>query len=225
MIMTDLRELKLVLEIDPNNTVEDAKLSLFIMWATDIIEGFLNRPGLTYRTRTEYYGGTGTQKILLRNRPVYLDPVPQVWIDENGFFGSASGAFSSDQSEQTFGTDFCLDAPNANEPSLSGILIRINNLWPKPSARQQGLLSPFLTQSFGNVKVTYTGGYTVDTLPGDFRMAAVALVTKMRGFFPVGFELSSDSEPDKNISILAERKDYLTALTKSMLWRYRNWRW
>lgn len=224
MIMTDLRELKLVLEIAPENTVEDAKLSLFIMWATDIIESYLNRPGLTLQQRTEYYGGTGTQKILLKNRPVLLDPVPQVWVDENGFYGSSSGAFQSSSSQLTFGTDFCLDAPNAGEPSKSGILIRINRLWPRPSARQQGLLSPFMTQSFGNVKVTYWGGYTVDTLPGDFRMATVALVTKMRGFWPVGFELSSDSEPDKNISIIAERKDYLMALTKSLLWRFRNWR-
>ena len=224
MIMTDLRELKLILEIDPNNTVEDAKLSLFIMWATDVIEGVLNRPGLMLKERTEYYGGTGTQKILLKNRPVLLDPVPQVYVDENGFFGSSSGAFTSNTSELTFGVDFCLDAPNADEPSKSGILIRINRLWPRPSARVQGLLSPFLTQSYGNVKVVYWGGYSNDTLPNDIRMAAVALVSKMRGFWPVGFELSSDSEPDKNISILAERKNYLTAMTKSLLWRYNNWR-
>lgn len=224
MILTDLTELKMVLEIDPANTVEDAKLSLFVQWATTIIEGFLNRPGFTYQERTEYYNGPGTQVINLRHRPVYTTPTPQVWVSHNGFFGSASGAFDGTNDLLTYGDGFCLDLPEDGQPSKSGILIRINNLWPRPSARVQGLLSPFLTQSFGNVKVNYWAGYTLDTLPYDFRVATIALVTKLRGFFPVGFELSSDGYADKNISILGDRKDYLYSVTKQILWRYRNWR-
>ena len=224
MILTDLYELKLALEIDPLNTVEDKKLSLFVTWAGEIIEGILNRPGFVLKERTEYYGGSGTQKILLRYRPAYTSPVPRVWVDEYGFFGSVSGAFTGTGSELTFGTDFCLDAPEAGEPSRSGILIRINALWPRPAVRQQGLLSPFMSESFGNVKITYHAGHTVDTLPAEFRMATVALVTKMRGFYPVGFELSSDGYEDKNISIIAERRDYLTSMAKQFLWRFRNMR-
>jgi hypothetical protein len=222
MLMTDLFELKKVLEIDPQNTVEDGKLSLFVQWATEIIESVLNRPGFTYSSRTEYYSGQGTQKLLLRHRPVYTTPTIQVWVDHHGFYGSSEGAFGGDV--LVYGQDFCVQLDEEGRPSKSGILVRINTFWPRPAVRVDGLLSPFLSEAFGNIKVVYSGGYTVDTLPADFRLATIALVTKMRGFFPTGFELSSDGYMDKNISIIAERRDYLTSLTKQLLFKYRNMR-
>ncbi len=223
MIYTDLYELKLLLELDPLNTVEDAKLSLFVEMAGTIIEGLLNRDFIK-KERTEYYGGCGTQQILLRHRPAYTTPVPQVWVDQNGYFGASSGSFQGSDQPLVYGQDFCFDTPEEGQPSKSGLLIRVNNYWPRPAVRSDGLLSPYLGISHGNVKITYTAGYTVDTLPADFRFATISLVTKMRGFMPVGYELSSDGYEDKTISIIAERRDYLTATAKQILWRYRNWR-
>jgi len=223
MLLTDLTELKAILEIDPNNTTEDVKLNFLITWASAWIEEILNRPGFSYSVRTEYYNGTGTQRITLRGRPVFQSPTPQVWVDDHGYYGARSGAFDGDNEELTYGNDFTIAWDQPDGTSRSAILVRIGNYWDKPTVRSAGLLSPYIGPAFGNVKVTYAAGYTVDTLPVVFRMATNLLVARMRYLLPIGMEIGSESYEERSISVISDSKQYLTGLIRPMILPYRNW--
>lgn len=222
MLYTDLNEVKALLEIDPANKAEDKKLGFLIAMASSWIEEYVGRD-LELRSRTEYLHGTGTQKLQLKYRPVYL--TPRVWVDDGGYYGSASGAFTDAESELTYGTDFAIRLDEENTgTSRSGLLIRINDYWPRFLANQRGLLSPFVTEGLGNIKVSYSGGYTQDTLPANIRFAANILVARMRFLFPVGMEVTAESYEDRSINYIGQRKDYLLGLVKPHLHTYRNWR-
>lgn len=223
--MTDIRELKSVLSIDPDNTAEDKLLNFLIEQASSWIEEWLNRPGLSYRARTEYYNGTGTQKLLLRSRPVFASPTIEVYVQEGGYYGSTSGSFGS-TTQLTYGNDFCLKIDQSDGlSSRCGILVRTHNYWPKPTVRQTGYLSPFIGEDFGSIKVIYYGGYTVDSMPAVFRFAMNTLVARMRNILPQGMELSGDGYEERNLSYLAPAKDYLLNIIKPIIGNYRNWKW
>lgn len=224
MIMTDLGELKTLLDIDPADTQEDVKLAFLVTIASNWIEELLDRPGLTYKERTEIYNGTGTHKLLLRSRPVYTTPTVRVFVDRGAYYGAGDDAFSAD-TELEYGTDFTLRTdPEDSTKSRSGILLRLNGSWYKPIYRQQGLLSPYIGHDTGSIKVIYTGGYTVDTLPTPFRLACNLLVTHLRYVFPLGVQLNSDSYQERNISVVTSDKEKLLTLVKPLIWGYRNWK-
>ena len=221
MLLSDIRELKAQLEIDSGDTSEDKKLNFFVEIASSWIEELLNRPGLSYKSRTEFYNGTGTQRLLLRSRPVYTTPTIQVSVDESGYFGQPSGSFDTNTA-LTYGDDFYLQTDQEDGTSRCGILIRNGTYWPKPRVRQAGLLAPFLGIGFGVVKVVYSAGYFVDNLPPAIRFACNLLVAKMRHLMPLGLELTSESYEERSMSWVGERKDYLLALVKPMIHPYRN---
>lgn len=227
MILTDLTELKKILEIDPDDTQEDARLWFYIEWASAWIEEIINRPGLIYKTRTEYYQGTGTQKLLLRSRPVYLTPAMEVYVDEAAYWGQSPGPPPPYDTNTllTQGQDYALQIDTDDGTSRCGILYRLNQFWPKPSYRQTGYLTPFIGPDRGSIKIVYTAGYTVDTLPAPFRAATNLLVAKMRYLFPLGMEIHSEAYEERSISLLQERKDYLLSNVKDMIMPYRNYRW
>lgn len=221
-IYTDLRELKTYLEIDPEDVSEDKKLGLMVEQASQWIEELINRPGMMYKVRTEYYKGKGTPKLTLRSRPVYATPTIVVNVDDAGFFGSASGAFPT-SGNLTYGDDFCLDIDQDDETSRSGILYRKTNFWPKMSVAERGYLYSYAIPGMGNIKVTYYGGYTVNNLPASFRLACNILVARMRQLFPTGMELSSESYEERSVSYWIRQKNYLLTLVKPIIWNFRNW--
>lgn len=186
---------------------------------------------MTFKTRTIVYEGTGTQKLLLRHRPVYPNAVApyspiQVIYDSQGFFGQAAGAFAdSTTTALTYGIDYTTRIDQDDGGSRSGILIRINDYWTKPIVRQAGWLSPFVGPDTGSYQIVYTAGYTVDTLPAAFRAAANLLVTRIRYLMPLGMEIGSESYEERSISLVTERKDYLLSLVKPMLHWFRNNKW
>jgi len=227
VIITDLREIKTVLDMDPSNTAQDAKLLLYAEWATNIINTYLGRAanGIDYKSRTQYYLGTGTQKLLLRNRPVYPSPSGSysalaVYVDQGGYFGTASGAFDS-TTLLTYGTDYTLQIDQDDGSSRSGILIRVSNYWPKPTVRQQGLLSPFIGPDTGSIKVIYTAGWTLDTLPAAFRMAANMVISQLNLLFPLGMWLTGESYEERSVSYTPL---YWWNLLDGILGPYRNWK-
>lgn len=229
MLFTDLNEVKALLDIDPQDKVEDKKLNFYIDAVTDVLRTILNRD-FDYKQRTEYYGGTGTQKLVLRVPPVYPTTGPTgattgitVYQDSAGFYGEPSGAFTSSDAELTLGSDFAIPIDSSGV-SRSGILVRLHGLWLRPQVRVNGLLSPFIGEAFGNYKVTYYGGYTVDTLPSGIRLAVNLLITKFRYIFPLGLALSSESYEDRSISLTGSQKSYLFDLARPLLLNYRNWR-
>lgn len=228
MLWTDLLELKAILEIHPLDKSEDKKLNFFNEWSSEWLEQVIGRD-LTLKSRTQFYGGQGTQKILLRNRPVFpnigLSDEIQVFLDESGNFGSTSGSFDPGTTELLYGDDFALDLDQDDGSSRSAILWRLGDLWPRPAVRQRGLLSPFLGPSIGNVKVVYTAGYTADTLPAQLRLACNLLVARLRYIFPLGMELGGEGYEERSINLVAERDDYILSMVKPMVLQYRNWTW
>ncbi len=181
MNLTTLELVKPMLDIPAKKTSEDYKLGFWIVWASELIENFLNRD-LEYKERTEFYKAKGTKRLRLKERPVFTSPAPRVWVDESGGFGQISGTFGS-ETELTYGDDFFLDLEGPErqiqaQHSSSGILIRNKDAFQRPYFRQTGLLSPFFGKDLGSVKVTYTAGYTAETLPEPIRMAALMVVAK-----------------------------------------------
>lgn len=221
-LLSDIREFKASAGISPENTREDKKILFCLEWASEWIEEHLNR-GLALKSRTEYYDGTGAQTIQLKARPVYTTPAIAVSVDEAGFYGSSSGSFASNTA-LTYGTDFCVKIDQENNRSRSGLLLRINNVWPRPSVRQKGLLAPFLGRSMGNVKVTYTAGYTVDDMPSQIRLACNILANRIRYILPLGMELGSESYEERHITLVTRQKDYLMGFVKPFLFNFRNWK-
>jgi hypothetical protein len=229
LILGDLRELKAVLEIDPGDLSEDRKLLFLIEQASQYIEEILNRD-FSYKTRTQFYDGTGTRRLSLRNRPVYPNATSPISVsyDPNGFYGEGTGAFTSQTSTLetlTYGVDYVLRIDQDDGSSRSGILYGVNQLWKKQYFRSAGWLSPFIDYDSGSYKVVYTAGWTVDTLPATMRWAVNLLVAKMRYLLPVGMEIGGESYEERAISIISERKGYLTSLVKSaIMGSFRNWK-
>lgn len=230
MLYSDLRQLKIELDVDPNDTSEDKKFALWLEAATHLIESLFNRK-FAYRSTTEYYQGTGTQKLVLRRRPVFPNPTNQptfspinVVFDDMGYFGAASGAFTTDSTTipLIYGVDYTLRIDQDDGSSKSGVLYRINDLWTKPQVRQVGYLSPFIGPDLGSYQVTYTAGFTVDTLPPEFRTACNLLVAQLRHAFPLGLAIGGESYEDRSISVIGDKRDYMLTLIKPLLHPYRN---
>lgn len=228
MLYTSLAEIKRLMQVDPEDTSEDWLLTCYNEWTTNILEELLNRD-FTLKVRTVVYPGTGTQKLLLKHRPLYGQALPakvssqpftaiSVIIDEAANFGFAPGAFGNDGSNTlVFGTDYTYRPDMDDGGSREAILYRVNQVWPKPFIREPGVLSPSLGPDLGSVQVTYTAGYTIDTLPAVIRAAANLLVTRLSYLFPLGMALSAESFVDRNISLSEERKGYLMGLVKPLV--------
>lgn len=223
MLLTDLRELKKILEIDTNNTQEDAKLGFLIEHASKWIEELLDKGDLAAREWTQYLNGTNTQYLCLEHRPILASPTPRVWVDAEGNAGQRSGAFA-DSTELTYGTDFIIDTRESTDGTgISGMLIRIDDVWQPGFYRSRGMLSPYIGPSNGSIKVTYTAGYTVDNLPATYRMACNFIVTELRYVLPVGMKIGSDGYEGRSLGIINSQKDYLLGQIYPMIWGKRNW--
>ena len=235
MLWTDLTTMKKILQIDPDNTAEDWLLNQYNVWVTDILSTLLNRD-FDYKVRTTYYKGTGNQKLTLKHRPVYPLAAPAsastqpfqaltVITDDSGYFGFAPGAFGSDNTALplTLGVDYTLNPDRDDGGSTEAILYRINDYWTRPFVRQNGSLSPFVGPDLGSIKVQYTAGYTVDTLPDQLRFAANLLVAKIRYLMPVGMEISTDTFVNRTFNLNQNQRQYLIGLVKHHVLQYRNW--
>lgn len=205
-----------MLEIDPEDDTENKRLNFWIKMASGLIEDYLDRPGYLKQERTEYYNGTGTDKLVLRCRPAYPTPTPQVWVDEGGFFGVDPDAFPSTGLLE-YGTDYVLWTDRPDGTSHRAILIRKNNLWQKAGRRRAGFLSPFVDEGWGTVKVTYVAGWTADDLPQTVVAACTLLVSKIRFMYPLGLPVSSDSYEGRSVSIRSEDRNWLFGQIKHLL--------
>ncbi len=223
-LMSDLLELKSVMEIAPDNHTEDQKILFFLEWASSWIEEYLNRTGrLFYKDRTEYYDGSGSPLLLLNARPVHTTPTIQVWVDSMGMYGASPTAFTGDP--LVYGEDFFLKVDQDDGTSRSGILIRSRGwTWDKQWVKDANWLSSYKAPLLGGIKIQYSGGYTLNNMPATLRMAVVTLVTRMRYIYPLGMEIGSESYEERNISIVADRKNYLMGLVIPMLSTFRNWK-
>lgn len=225
-LFTDLREVKQMLGIDATDTSADFQISFLIGIASEWIEEICGRK-FEQRAVTEYYVGNGTPLLPLKRRPILLTPNPEVWMNTDGYFGAPSGSFPDDD-KLTFGDDFCLDIDQDDgTSSRSGMLVYMKGVWPRAVSRKVGSLSPSFNpnSAMGSIKVTYTAGFTVNTLPSQLRFACDILVGRMLTILPLGMEVTSESWQGRAVSPVVSEKSKLLALAMPFLLPFKNWSW
>lgn len=228
MLYTNIREASKILGVDPDSAACDLLLlNWYIEFATDIINTYLNRD-LELKYRTEYYNGSGIDKLLLRSRPVFpsigtANEIKVYQAERKHFDESPNDQFDNNNL-LIYGRDYLLDLDTDNGSSKSGILVNLNGWWPRPRVRDSGWLTPYAGTAWGTVKVQYYAGYTEDTLPPAIRMSANILVASIRSSLPLGKAVGAESYEERSVSLIEERRDYLTAIVKPFLIPYRNWK-
>lgn len=97
-----------------------------------------------------------------------------VWLDGAGAYGSNVSAFDSTKM-LTPGLDYALvpDMPDGFS-SRSGLIERLNGVWPGGALYARGLLAASVGPGRGNVRVQYSSGFT--TIPKDLETAENLLV-------------------------------------------------
>jgi hypothetical protein len=131
----------------------------------------------------EYHAGDGTRTVKLRRRPVLS--VTSVYYDRNGNFATTTGSFDA-TTLLTAGVDYAVD-PSRD----SGLLYRLNGVWPELIRRPDWeYLARERSANFGEIKVTYVGGY--DPVPADVKLACAMLVTNASQQIQYGGQLERE---------------------------------
>lgn len=204
-MLTDLTSLKTLLGV--TGSAGDPLLSLVLVAADSVCKKWTKRD-LEQAAYTEFYSGTGTRDLILRQYPVALSPPPRVFHDPDGYGGQAPAAFPAD-SELTLGVQFVLVTAGAQENR--GVLRRIGGtsgpgIWTGSYAETWvgGSLAarrlPLWHWGDSNLKVIYTAGYS--PVPADLSMACLELAAWLRRNAPLGALLASESLGDYAYSLL-----------------------
>lgn len=216
MSLTSKENVKLLLGI--SGTDQDTLLDYLIAEADVIIEGYLGRR-IEQETFTEYYSGTGDDRLWLHNTPVAS--ITSIHQDNGGYFGQGSDAFAA-ATLLTEGSDYVLERDDASEtePSASGCVFRIGGIWNRPQVRRRGQLCSEPGSGKGNIKVVYVGGFAV--VPKDLEFCANRLVVQLYKFRKKPSGISSESFEDYSYSLAgSEDADKALDSSKSVLARYR----
>jgi len=184
--LTTLDNLKILNGIAPTDTSQDAIYRLLIERCSARIEVFCRRI-FAAANYTEYYAGNGDKLLPLNQRPI--NTVASVYVDEGGYWGQASGAFAAG-TLLTAGTEYAIRLDGTNGTGHSGMLYRIDGVWPKYDAYRPGTISSIPVLAPGNVKVTYNAGYA--TIPADVAMACEFLVANTKRSIKTGAPISSE---------------------------------
>lgn len=204
-MLTTLDSVKKFLRI--RTDFDDDSLNQYITMADVMIKEYCKRD-FEQRQYTEFYNGTGTRFLLVRQRP--LVSVQNLFIDNNGYFGQTPTAFSSTESELVQGRDFAIyldETPasiqNAGLPwGRSGTIIRINTIWPELNPIYfPGRLTQEVGVAYGNIKVKYTSGYLI--VPKDVEFATNMMVATIRRNADSGGFVQSEALGAYNYSLSA----------------------
>jgi hypothetical protein len=193
-----------------SGTSEDSKLDLLTNYADAAIKRYLgidiestSYPGAATNGKGDsgYYSGNGSRYMVLRHWPVTA--IASVYLDASGVWGEGTDAFSS-ATLLTEGTDYSIrweHYQGAAVASRTGILERINGVWPQSNWYRPGniMLDPQTAQ--GNIKVAYTAGWA--TVPVDIVQAAALLVAHYRRTLPQGGMIQSESQGAYSYSMAA----------------------
>lgn len=175
------------------------------------------------RTYTEYYSGHGNQFLKLRQRPV--QSVSSVYLDNAGYWGEGTDAFSS-ETRLTPGRDYALvrDNGDAVEQSLSGQIARLGGVWDQPATRVAGLLTSVPGQGLGNIKVTYAAGFA--PVPLRYQLACQQMVASVRSTRSLGAAVQSESYDYYQYQLAPAAEQALTlGSVKQLLADLREWVW
>jgi hypothetical protein len=218
--LTTLANIKVLNGLSADDTSQDAIYRLLIERCSARIEVFCRRAFLA-ANYTEYYAGNGDKLLPLQQRPI--NSVASVYVDEGGYWGQASGAFAAG-TLLTAGTEYAikLDAVGG-ATGASGMLYRIDGVWPKYDAYRPGTISSIPVLAPGNIKVTYNAGYT--TIPADVAMACEFLVANTKRSIKTGAPISSEGWEGYSYQVDSAAAECFAGLprdTLAILSNYRN---
>lgn len=202
---------------------EDTALTAWVSQVDRLIKSYVKQ-NLEEATYTEYYWGSGTRELVLRQRPV--QSITSLYEDGDGYFGYGSDPFTS-ADLLTAGTDYALSRDSsATEASKTGIVYRLGSAWPRSSVIQGGNLTGSGEPGLGNIKVTYVGGWSTANLPADLTLAANQLVGVIRRAAAAGGTVQSESLDYYSVTYKSDA-EAMTTLgdVKQILSRYREWIW
>lgn len=192
MSLVSVDQLKLHANIPLANAVEDARLQQFLDGVEESIWQWIGRERVEGYTplesvqSTEYYDGNDRQMLVLRRRPVTA--VPGVWVDRTGYYGQNASGFVDPTTAWVLGQNFALKRSDQTEGN-PGILVAFSG--SIPTWRGQAQRNPAWPRGQGNIKVTYTAGYT--NLPLDLTNAICNVAAYVRKAAPRGMALETET--------------------------------
>lgn len=171
MALTTLEYVKTAIGVSTSD--KDAMLSLYLDAASEEIKRYLGL-NIEQAVYTEYYSGNNTTRLALRNIPV--STLTSIYLKMDGFFDTRVPGFGA-ENLLIEGTDYVLDRSPSASLSKSGIVFRIGTVWPMMHRMATiSRLSTDIGPSWGNIKITYTAGYS--TVPKDIQLACAILVSR-----------------------------------------------
>lgn len=208
MALTTKENIKLLLGI--SDTSKDALLDYLITQADVIIENYLDRK-IEQATYTEFYSGSGTERLFLNNYPV--TSITSIHLDNRGYFGDGPDSFAAD-TLLTEGSDYVLNKDDASETAVSrsGEVFRIKGIWDRPHIRKRGQLCSAPASGKGNIKVVYVGGFAV--VPKDLEHCANRVVVSIYNSRTLSSVIASESFEDYSYN-LAGTEEAARALDSS----------
>lgn len=173
-MLVSLANLKTLLGV--TGTAEDARLTLLLAQADNWVKAHCRRRFERETGVEEYYSGTGTRLLVLRERPVV--EVSDVRLSFAGYYGQGPAAFGA-ETALVQGVDYTLRLErNSDGFSESGILVRTDRPWPLVErVAAVGRLTNAPGPAYGNIRVTYTFGYDPAATWPDPAAVPPALVT------------------------------------------------
>lgn len=211
-------------------TTNPSQFQAFLDTAAQVACDWCDRRFLQ-QTYTEVYSGNNTSNLLLKQTPV--TNIASLYLDAGAFYGSVAGAFAA-STLLTDGVDYALtfdgylgstneESADTTLASLTGIVKRIGSVWPGSITYVPGQLISQLTPGVGNIQVTYTAGWTVNTMPMTLRAAICNLAKVIQRSAPFGGQLGSESWQGYSYSLLNGNSGRFPELgtTRQMLGRYR----
>ncbi len=202
--------LKIFLGIESSDTSQDTALDLHIDQCSARIETFCGRV-FAAADYTDYLQGNGDKFLPLKQRPI--NSVASVYEDIAAMWGQAPDAFAA-ATLLTAGTDYAIVKDSAGV-GKSGMLYRINSVWPKPLSYVPGNISPQNLEGVGNLKITYNAGFA--TVPSDVQQACCFLVAAVKRIAKLGVPTQSEGWEDYNYSLAAAAAEAIGGLPPDTL--------
>lgn len=154
-------------------------------------------------TFTEFYSGTGTPRLYLRNTPV--QSITSIYTRGDLYYGDGTAYAATDL--LTAGTDYTLardqEYTGTSIKSKSGVVYRIGTYWYRPLVRQQTLLAANPGEGLGNIRVVYVAGWPSGSIPADIKLALNQMIAMVR-------KSAQDGQP-----MAAESVDYYSYQTQA----------
>jgi hypothetical protein len=197
MALTTRAAVKLAMGIASADTSKDDLIDARILSVDALIKTWLGRDIERVVGRTEYLSGLNSPQVRLRETPVILTGL-SVYLDPTGYAGQGTDAFAA-STLLTRGSDYILKVDQTDGvTSMCGLLERLGTVWPGTVRRDRGMLSAYVAEGVGNIKVIYTGGYS--SVPADIADAANRMVARSVKIGKSGLLATSESFEDRSVS-------------------------